>query len=114
VQCIHSVYVLYAVYKLYIHNVYTVYTQCIRSIYAVYYRVYVVYTKFILLIYTVYTQCISNVYARQSWMPCSDSGLKSRCKHGCSSVSCCLLSGSGLCDELITHSEEYYRVNVCV
>ena len=23
---------------------------------------------------------------------------------------CCLLSGSGLCDELITHPEEFYRL----
>jgi len=35
--------------------------------------------------------------------------------HECSSlvfVLCCV--GSGLCDELITHSEEFYRVSVCV
>ena len=38
--------------------------------------------------------------------------LKSRRRHGCLSVccECCVLSGRGLCVDLITHPEESYRV----
>jgi hypothetical protein len=111
----HSVYVVYKHYirsictmnTHYKRRVYIVYTQCIRSVYAMY-------THYIRSVCIVYTQCICNVYASQSWLPCSDCELESRCKHGCSSLSCCLLPRSSLCDELITHSEEFYCVSVCV
>jgi hypothetical protein len=46
---------------------------------------------------------------------CCDRGFESRCGYGYSSAmfikSC---AGSGFCDELITWSEESYRVCVCV
>jgi hypothetical protein len=44
-----------------------------------------------------------------------DRGFESCCGHGCSSlvfVACCV--GSGVCDELVSHSEECYRVCICV
>jgi hypothetical protein len=34
----------------------------------------------------------------------------SRLGHGCLSRECCVLSGRGLCDELVPHPEESYRV----
>jgi len=46
---------------------------------------------------------------------CWDRGFESLWRSGCSSLAfivCC--EGSGLCDELITRSEDSYRVCVCV
>jgi hypothetical protein len=37
---------------------------------------------------------------------------KSRRGHGCLSVECCVLSGRGLCDELVPRPEESKRLNV--
>ena len=48
-------------------------------------------------------------------LDCWIRGLEIHCGHGCSSVVfvvCCV--GSGLCDGLITGSEECYSVCVCV
>jgi hypothetical protein len=39
-----------------------------------------------------------------------DCGFESRRGHGCLSAECCLLSVSGLCDELITRPEVSYRL----
>ena len=39
---------------------------------------------------------------------CWDCGIESHRGHGCRE--CCVLSGRGLCDELITHPEESYRL----
>ena len=45
---------------------------------------------------------------------CRDYGFDSRLGHGCSSlVFVVCFVGSGLCDELITRSEESYRRCVC-
>jgi len=41
---------------------------------------------------------------------CSDCGFESHWGHGCLYVVCCVLSGRGLCDELITRPEESYRL----
>ena len=43
-----------------------------------------------------------------------DCGFESRRGHGCLSCECCVLSGRGLCDGLITHPDESYRIwRVC-
>jgi hypothetical protein len=39
-----------------------------------------------------------------------DCGYESRLGHGCLSCGCCVLSGRGLCDGLVTRLEESYRV----
>jgi hypothetical protein len=41
---------------------------------------------------------------------CWDCGFESCLGHGCLSCECCVLSGRGLCDELVTRPEESYRV----
>jgi hypothetical protein len=48
-------------------------------------------------------------------LDCWDCRFELRRGHGCSSfVFVVCFVGSGLCDELITHSEESYQVCVCV
>jgi len=39
-----------------------------------------------------------------------DCGFESHRRHGCLCSECCVLSGRGLCDELITRPEESYRL----
>jgi len=39
-----------------------------------------------------------------------DCGFEYHRGHGCLSCECCVLSGRGLCDELITRSVESYRL----
>ena len=45
-------------------------------------------------------------------LACWECGLESRREHGC--LLCCVLSGRGLCDQLITRPEESYRLHCCV
>jgi hypothetical protein len=48
-------------------------------------------------------------------LDCWDCGFESRRGHGCSSfVFVVYFVGSGVCDELIAHSEEFWTVCVCV
>jgi hypothetical protein len=43
-------------------------------------------------------------------LACWDPGFESHWGHGCLSVVSCVLSGRGLCDELVTRPEESYRL----
>jgi hypothetical protein len=48
---------------------------------------------------------------RSQWpLACCDRGFESHQGHGCLSAVCCVLSGRGLCDELIIRPEESYRL----
>jgi hypothetical protein len=61
------------------------------------------------------SQCPHGLRRRRKPLDCCDCGFESRWVHGCSYVVfvvCCV--GSGICDELITRSEESYLVCVCV
>ena len=53
--------------------------------------------------YIHYSYCQSQWLSGLRPLTCRDCGFESHRKHGCE---CCVLSGRGLCDGLITHPEE--------